>query len=61
LGDLAKIAELTKPVSDNLGGPKNSRSFVFSAMSQDDGEEKTELGSKKIKPQVRFLLNYKIR
>ncbi|KAL3874947.1 hypothetical protein ACJMK2_037896 [Sinanodonta woodiana] len=37
---LAKIAEMTKPSSNNLTGPKNSRNFVFQVISSDKEEQK---------------------
>ena len=50
--DLAKIVEMNKPVQA-MGGPRNSRSFVFQAKSPDEKEkpdgEKTNMEKK---PQV---------
>jgi hypothetical protein len=44
--DLAKIAEMSKPVGQ-VHGPKNSRNFVFSSLS-----EEKQAKAEDIKPQV---------
>ena len=53
--DLAKIAEMSKPVN-NVNGPRNSRNFVFQSKSsegkegaEDEGEGEGEEETKKPK------------
>ena len=33
---LDKISEMTKPATSNIGGPKDSRGFVFAQLSDED-------------------------
>ena len=49
---LAKIAEMTKPISTNINGPRHSRSFLFSTMDKDGDEEEQK------KPAVSVLSFY---